>query len=66
MDKAQQRHDEAMRKLRERAAELTAKGRATLTATELFCQLNDAYSLGVIDGSDSEQEWHKQIGGCQP
>lgn len=64
MDKAQQRHDAAMRKLRERATEVTS-ARQPLTAERLFAELNLAYFAGVVDGGDSEQEWHQAIGGCQ-
>lgn len=64
MDKAQERHDQAMRTLKQRADELTGTRRTPLTADELFAELNAAYYAGVVDGGDNEQEWHQKIGGC--
>lgn len=73
MDKAQERHDAAMVKLRARATEFvdTRRDWLRLEGTDvaaftgsLLAELTAAYFDGQVDGGDNQREWHEAIGGC--
>lgn len=73
MDKAQERHDAAMKELRNRADAFGETCRTGLRldptttavlADDMFRALTAAYFKGVDDGGGNEREWHEAIGGC--